>query len=82
MMQNIRLLNVCEARRHKKANDLYHLVQGKNLHFNPYVYILYCKSNMLYNLTPSPDCYPVKFLMGMLEQPSSETVVHNVMAIS
>ena len=45
MMQNIRLFNVCEARRasrrHLNANVLHHPVQAKNLNFNPYIYILY-----------------------------------------
>ena len=30
----------------KKPNVLHHPVQAKNLHFNPYIYILYYQSNM------------------------------------
>ena len=46
----------------KKANVLHHPVQAKNLHFNPYIYILYYQSNMTYNLTPSSACYPLKMI--------------------
>ena len=56
MMQNIRLFNVCEARRasrrHSNANVLHHPVQAKNLHYNPYIYILYFQSNILNYHTP------------------------------
>ena len=37
------------------------IIQGK-LNFNPYNYILYYQSNMPYNLTPSPACYPFKMI--------------------
>ena len=41
MMQNIRLFDVNEvlraSQRHLKANVLYHPVQAKNMHFNPYI---------------------------------------------
>ena len=40
---------------------------------------------MPYNLTLSPACYPLNwyilFVMGVLEQPASETFVHNPMTI-
>ena len=36
----------------KKPNVLHHPVQAKNLHFNPYIYILYL-SNILNYLPPN-----------------------------
>ena len=44
----------------KKPNVLHHPMQAKNLPFNPYIYFLYYQSNVPYNLTPSPACYPSK----------------------
>ena len=44
----------------KKPNVLHHPVQAKNLHLNPYIYILYHQSNMSYNMTTSPGCCPLK----------------------
>ena len=46
----------------KKPNVLHQPVQAKNLHFNPYIYILYYQSNMPYNLTPILACYPFKMI--------------------
>ena len=58
--------------------------EAKNLHFNPCIYILYYQSNMPFNLIPSPACYSFKMIYficnGVLEQPSSEILVYNVMA--
>ena len=45
-----------------KTNVLHHPMQAKNLHFNPYIYILYYQSNMPYNLTSNPACYPFKII--------------------
>ena len=33
------------------GNVLHHPMHAKNLHFNPYIYILYDQTNMPYNLT-------------------------------
>ena len=35
-----------------EANVLHHPVQGYNMHFNPYIYILYFQSNSLNYLPP------------------------------
>ena len=92
-MQNFRLFNVCEAqrasRRHLKADVLHHLVQAKNLHFNCHIYILYYQSNMWYNLTSSPACYPFKMIyficnegVGTASQHNSCTQRHEDMLIA
>ena len=68
----------------KKANVLHHPVQAKNLHFNPYIYILYhqiCRTISHPALLVTFLKRFILFVTGVLEQPSSETLVHNVMAI-
>ena len=42
----------------KKPNVLHHPMQAKNLHFNPYIYILYYQSNILNYLPPKFVSYP------------------------
>ena len=42
----------------KNANALHHPVQAKNLHFNPYIYILYYLSNILNYLPHKFAGYP------------------------
>ena len=53
--------------------------------FNPYVYILYYQSNLQYYLPQNAASYPnnwnIVFVMEVLEQPGSETCVHNVATI-
>ena len=53
------------------------------MNFNPYIYILYYQSNLLNYLSPSPASYPymMKFITEVLEQPRSETRVHNIVTI-
>ena len=52
------------------------------MNFNPYIYILYTQSNLQYYLPPNPLVTLIKrnivFVIEILEQPGSETRVHNV----
>ena len=47
----------------KKSNDLNHPMQAKYLNFNRYIYILYHKSNILYNVIPKPGCYLYEIIL-------------------
>ena len=55
------------------------------MNFNPYIYILYYQSNFLNYLPPNPLVTLIKwnivFVTEVLEQPGSETCVHNVVTI-
>ena len=82
MMQNIRLIDI------KKLMFCLTQCKLKNLNFNSYIYILYCELNMPYNLTvihPVPLVTLLKwfilFVTGVLEQPDSESLVHNSITI-
>ena len=46
----------------KIANVFHHTVQAENMNFNPYVYILYYQSNLLYYLPPNNSSYPYKMI--------------------
>ena len=50
-------------------------MQAKDLHSNPYIYILYYQLKMLYNITPGAACLLFKMIYfickGVLEQPAS-----------
>ena len=63
----------------------HHPLHAKNHHFNPFICILYYQSNMPYNLNLALLVIFLKrfilFVTGVLKQPSSETIVHNVMAM-
>ena len=44
-----------------KIANVFHLtVQAEKMNFNPYIYILYYKSNLLNYLPPNPASYPYK----------------------
>ena len=61
-MKNISYFNVYEALlgNIKIGNVFHQPVQALNMNFNPYIYILYCQSN-LFNYPPSnPTSYPYK----------------------
>ena len=62
--------------------SLHWMMQAKNL--NSYIYILYYQSNIPYNHTPTPTCYPYKMVYFELEQgigTASETLGYNIMAM-
>ena len=44
----------------KIADVFRHPVQALNMHYNPYIYILYYQSNILNYLLPNPISYPYK----------------------
>ena len=49
----------------KIANVLHQPVQAYNMNFNPYIYFLYYKSNLLNHLPPNPvsDSYKIKYFI-------------------
>ena len=56
-------------------------MQAKNLHFNPYIYILYYLSNIHPNSLVFLEKWNILFITEVLEQPVNEIPVHNVVAI-
>ena len=59
ILAGIQLFNVCETRRDiKKLMFFMNPVQAKTLHFNFYIYILYCQSNIPHDLALKYSCYP------------------------
>ena len=90
MMQNIRLIDVFKPKVLLRdiKKQIVCIIQCKSktcisiLIFTSYIYVLYYQSDMSYTLTTSLACCPFKIMSiktGVFKQPSSKTVVHNVM---